>query len=267
MERLFFSVVSMDSAEPWQATFQDPASPVMEGIIDLHHDIMFIIVIIVVAVGWVMGRTLQYFSVSNNPVPATWTHGTTLEIIWTVTPSLILMVIAVPSFALLYAVDELKESSLTLKVVGHQWYWSYEYSDYTDADGESIEFDAYMIPEEDLEAGQLRLLEVDNRVVLPVHTHIRVLLTSTDVIHCWGIPSLAMKLDAIPGRLNQVSLYINREGVFYGQCSEICGVNHGFMPIVVEGVSVEKYIEWVKEQEVASTWLESRSSEIAALLS
>jgi cytochrome c oxidase subunit 2 len=166
----------------------------------------------------------------------------------TVTPSFILMLIAVPSFALLYSTDELVDPSITLKAIGHQWYWSYEYSDYTDSDDSSILFDSYMIPEDDLELGQLRLLEVDNRVVLPVNTNVRVIITSADVLHSWAVPSLGIKCDAVPGRLNQVSLYLKREGIFYGQCSEICGANHGFMPIVVEGVTLDNYVEWISNK-------------------
>jgi len=158
------------------------------------------------------------------------------------------MIIAVPSFSLLYSVDEIIDPAITLKVIGHQWYWSYEYSDYVTQHGDSIEFDSYMIPESDLQQGQLRLLEVDNRLVLPVNTHIRVVVTSTDVLHCWAIPSFATKLDACPGRLNQTSLYIKREGTYYGQCSEICGINHGFMPIVVDAVSLNDYIDWISEK-------------------
>jgi len=163
------------------------------------------------------------------------------------------MCVAFPSFALLYSVDEIVDPAVTIKAVGHQWYWSYEYSDYVNDDGEFINFDSYMISEDDLlanskDAGKFRLLEVDNRVVLPVQTHIRVIITAADVIHCWGIPSLGIKLDACPGRLNQTSMFIKREGTFYGQCSEICGVNHGFMPIVVQGVSLEDYSTWVSDK-------------------
>jgi cytochrome c oxidase subunit 2 len=169
--------------------------------------------------------------------------------IWTIIPAVILMFVAVPSFALLYSMDEILDPAVTLKVVGHQWYWSYEYSDYTSSEGESINFDSYMIPEEDLTVeGPLRLLEVDNRIVLPINTHIRVIVTAADVLHCWAIPSFAMKIDACPGRLNQTSLFIKRAGIFYGQCSEICGVNHGFMPIVVEGVELEDYISWISNK-------------------
>jgi cytochrome c oxidase subunit 2 len=237
----------MDLAEPWQMNFQDPATPVLEGIIDFHNDLMILLTIIGVAVIWVLYRAVVLFE--GNPNPSNTVHGTTLEMIWTIIPAVILMFVAVPSFALLYSIDEILDPSLTLKVVGHQWYWSYEYSDYTTEDGEAINFDSYMIPEDDLDMeGYLRLLEVDNRVVLPVNTHIRIIVTAADVLHCWGIPSLAMKVDACPGRLNQTSMFIKREGTFYGQCSEICGVNHGFMPIVVEGVSMDNYVSWISNK-------------------
>lgn len=176
-------------------------------------------------------------------------HNTRLEIIWTIIPTIILIFIAVPSFILLYSLDEVINPSVTLKAIGHQWYWSYEYSDYTEEN--SINFDSYMITENDLENGQFRLLEVDNRVVLPINTHIRVLITAGDVLHSWAVPSMNVKADAVPGRLNQLTLFIKRPGVYYGQCSELCGVNHAFMPIVVEAVSLWNY----------SNWLSSRFSE------
>jgi len=217
----------------------------MEGIVNLHNELMILITIIGVFVGYLMVRCIQLFRVDINPTPDNVVHGTVLEIIWTVTPALILLVLAVPSFALLYSVDEIVEPAITIKAVGHQWYWSYEFTDYASEEGEMINFDSYMLPSDDLPQGALRLLEVDNRVVLPIQTHIRVIVTAADVLHCWGIPSLGIKLDGCPGRLNQTSLFIKREGVYYGQCSEICGVNHGFMPIVVEAVSLEDYVSWV----------------------
>lgn len=148
-------------------------------------------------------------------------------------------------FALLYAVDEIIDPALTLKVVGHQWYWSYEYSDYADDSGSGVQFDSYRVPDADLEEGNLRLLEVDNRVVLPVDTHVRLIVTAADVLHCWTVPSFGVKRDACPGRLNQASVFIKREGVFYGQCSEICGVNHAFRPIAVDVVPLSAYVDWV----------------------
>jgi cytochrome c oxidase subunit 2 len=245
-----------DSAKPWQLGFQNPATPTMEGIIRFHHDLMFLLILIVVFVGYMMFRCIHHFNEEKNPNAVQIVHGSVIEVVWTLIPALILMVVAVPSFALLYSADELIEPALTLKVVGHQWYWSYEYSDYANEDGESVNFDSYMIPEDDLlemgangnpeGLGQLRLLEVDNPVVLPVDTHIRVIVTAADVLHCWGLPAAAIKLDACPGRLNQTSLFFKREGQFYGQCSEICGVNHAFMPIVVKSVSLDNYIEWIQ---------------------
>jgi cytochrome c oxidase subunit 2 len=236
----------MDYPEAGHLLFQDPATPVMEGIINLHHDIMFILIVIVVLVSYLLMRTIILFT--NNKTPSTNTHGETIEVVWTITPAILLMFIGVPSFTLLYSMDEVIDPAVTVKVVGHQWYWSYEYSDYATDHGAHIVFDSYMIPEDDLEKGGLRLLEVDNRVVLPVNTHIRLLITASDVLHSWTIPSFGVKVDGCPGRLNQMSLFIKREGVFYGQCSELCGVNHGFMPIVVEAVSLPKYIDWVKEK-------------------
>lgn len=238
----------MDAPEPWQMTFQNPASPIAQGIQDLHHDIFFFMVFVVTFVLWMLGRTLWHFNVLSNPIPSKIVHGTVIEIAWTVTPSLILIIIALPSFALLYSMDEVQDPAITLKVIGHQWYWTYEYSDYTSADDQSIVFDSYMVPTDDLEPGQLRLLEVDNRIVLPINTHVRVIITGADVLHSWAIPSLGIKTDAVPGRLNQANLFLKREGVFYGQCSEICGVNHGFMPIVVEGVSLEDYVSWISSK-------------------
>jgi cytochrome c oxidase subunit 2 len=237
----------------------------MEGIIILHHDLLYVLTVIGVTVGWVLLKTTHLFNYKKNLVSATFTHGTTVEVVWTITPSIILMVIAVPSFALLYSMDEVIDPSVTLKVIGHQWYWAYEYSDYVVKNGNTIVFDSYMISEDDLEPGQLRLLEVDNRVVLPCSTHLRILVTGADVLHSWAIPSLGIKMDACPGRLNQVSAFISRESTFYGQCSEICGVNHGFMPIVVESVSIEKYINWIVSQLDSDCWLISKISAIQSL--
>jgi len=237
-----------DAPEPWQMGFQDPATPIMQGLIDLHHDITFFVVFVAIFVLWMIARTLYHFHASKNPFPEKIIHGTVIEIAWTVTPSIILIFIAIPSFALLYSLDEVVDPAVTVKAIGHQWYWSYEYSDYAHSDDQSIAFDSYMIPDEDLELGQLRLLEVDNRMVVPAHTHIRVIITAADVLHSWAVPSLGIKCDAVPGRLNQVPLFMKREGVFYGQCSELCGVNHAFMPIVVEAVSLENYITWISSK-------------------
>lgn len=234
-----------DAPENWQLSFQDPATPIMEGIINLHHDLMFFLLVVLVFVSWMLSRTLWHFDQERNKTSSSLIHGTTIEIIWTVMPAIILLIIAIPSFSLLYAMDEIIFPAITIKTLGHQWYWSYEYSDYTGNAEDTLLFDSYMVPEEDLSLGQLRLLEVDNRVVIPVNTHIRVMVSAADVLHSWAIPSLGVKCDAIPGRLNQTSLFVKREGIYYGQCSEICGINHGFMPIVIEVVSLPNYIAWI----------------------
>ncbi len=237
-------LIYKDGVEPQQLSFQDGASPISEQLIFFHDDIMFTLVIILVLVGWIMISAM-----TNKHYYKYLVEGTTIEIIWTVIPAIILFFIAFPSLQLLYSMDEVIDPALTIKAIGHQWYWSYEYSDVED---ESIEFDSYMIPTSDLEDGDLRLLEVDNRVVVPVNTQVRVVITGADVIHCFTVPSLGVKADAIPGRLNQVSFLIKRPGVYYGQCSEICGSDHSFMPIVVEGVSQEKFVNWValKQEEM-----------------
>ena len=247
----FLSMTNLDYARPWQLGFQDAASPIMEGIISFHHDVMFLMIIIMTFVLWMLLRILVLFSAQNNPNPEHFTNHTVLEIVWTIIPSIILIFIAIPSFALLYAMDEIVDPAMTIKVNGHQWYWSYEYSDHTirggeEEDADSIAFDSYLVPEDELEVGELRLLEVDNRVLVPTDTHVRVLVTSSDVLHSWAVPALGVKVDACPGRLNQTSFFAKREGVFFGQCSELCGVNHGFMPIVVEAVSLSKFMEMIK---------------------
>jgi cytochrome c oxidase subunit 2 len=245
---VFFQIAFLDAPQPWQIGFQDPATPIAQGIQDLHHDICFFMVLTLTFVIWMLVKTLWHFHWTQNPTPSKIIHGTTIEMAWTITPSLILMVIAVPSFALLYSMDEIVDPSVTLKAIGHQWYWTYELSDYAMYENDALVFESYMVPEEDLTLGQLRLLEVDHRIVLPVKTHIRLVVTAADVLHSWAVPSLGIKCDAVPGRLNQTAFFLKREGVFYGQCSEICGANHGFMPIVVEGVSPDAYVSWVSNK-------------------
>ena len=251
----------MDATHEWQFGFQDPATSLMEGIIDLHHDIMFFLIWIVVLVsffifefviGTINFKTLlskneqikssfNNIELSTSILPTTIQHNTVLEIVWTLVPCLILLLIAVPSFSLLYAVEDLNIIESTIKIVGNQWYWTYELP------GENFEkrFDSVMIPEEDLILGRLRLLEVDARLILPIEKQLRLFITASDVLHSWAVPSLGVKLDACPGRLNQVALWIKRSGVYYGQCSEICGINHGFMPIVVEAVDEGDFLEWL----------------------
>lgn len=238
-----------DSPEPWKIGFQDGASPTFEGITELHDSIFFYLIIIGIGVAWFLASVIINYNSNASPLSHKYyNHGTLIELVWTVTPAFILIAIAFPSFKLLYLMDEVISPSMTIKVVGHQWYWSYEYSDFVNEDGDSIEFDSYMIPDSDLEDGQLRLLEVDNRVVIPVDTHVRFVVSGGDVIHDFAVPALAIKIDATPGRLNQVSVIAQREGVFYGQCSELCGTYHAFMPIAVEAVSLDKYLVWLDSQ-------------------
>nr|YP_010556057.1 cytochrome c oxidase subunit II [Penaeus duorarum]UYR96159.1 cytochrome c oxidase subunit 2 [Penaeus duorarum] len=214
---------------------QDSASPLMEQLIFFHDHAMVVLILITTLVGYMMS-TLFFNTFTNRFL----LEGQTIEIVWTVLPALILIFIALPSLRLLYLLDEVNNPSVTLKTIGHQWYWSYEYSDFL-----QVEFDSYMIPSNELPEDGFRLLDVDNRTVLPMNTQIRVLISAADVIHSWTVPALGVKADAIPGRLNQVSFLMNRPGLFYGQCSEICGANHSFMPIVVESVSVNSFLNWI----------------------
>lgn len=237
-------LIQNDAPTPWGIYFQDGASPVFEGIVELHDQVLFYLLIILIGVTWILFSTILRFR-KEGIVHKYHTHSTSIELIWTISPALILIALAFPSFKLLYLMDEVIDPALTIKAIGHQWYWSYEYSD---LEGQSIEFDSYMIPTEDLEEGQLRQLEVDSRVIVPVNTHLRFIITASDVLHDFAIPSLGIKVDASPGRLNQTSTLIKREGVYYGQCSELCGVLHSSMPIVVEAVSVEKFLSWLDSQ-------------------
>ena len=235
-----------DAPEAWQTGFQDPATPAVEGMINFHNYLLIFLIVIALIVFWLLYKVVINFNEKVSPKAEKFTHSSLLEIIWTVLPAVVLLLIAIPSFTLLYSLDELIDPTITLKIIGHQWYWSYEYSDYSTLQGgETLAFDSYLINIDDLTKGAFRLLEVDNRVVLPINTHIRLLVTAADVLHSWAVPSFGLKVDACPGRLSQASLFLKREGVYYGQCSEICGVNHGFMPIVVKGVSVDTFIEWV----------------------
>jgi len=305
-----------DHTDAWRITFQDPTTPIAYGIIKLHDHIMFFLAVILFVVGYLLFSTYNkfYYGGMNNDLPeskdifsfssliSTYkdsllfnvknrtyniNHGTTIEIIWTILPAFVLLFIAIPSFALLYAMDEIIDPVLTVKVIGHQWYWSYEYSDYsvvyanklTDYDSidrfatlemmykemgylknrsllsylytpivipeTTIKFDSYMIHEAELNLGDLRLLKTDMPLFLPKNTHIRLLITSSDVLHSWAVPSFGVKVDAVPGRLNQTSLYLKNTGTFYGQCSELCGVNHAFMPIEVYVVNPVYFYNYV----------------------
>jgi len=226
--------------QPWEIGFQPAASPVAERIHEFHGLLLVIITLITLLVMGLLIYIIFRFNEKRNPVPSRTTHNTVLEVIWTAIPVLILVIIAVPSFKLLYFMDRTHDPEMTLKVTGHQWYWTYTYPD-----NGGFTFDSMLVADEDLKKGEKRLLTVDNRVVLPVGTNIRLLMSSTDVIHDWAVPAFGIKLDTVPGRINETWVRITREGTYYGQCSELCGVNHGFMPIVVEAVSKEAFKKWV----------------------
>ena len=244
-----FTKFNLDAPRPWGFYFQDTATPQMEGIVELHDNILFYLVIILFGVGWLLVSIVKSYNSTETPIThKRYTHGTTIELIWTITPALILILIAFPSFKLLYLMDEVSDPAMVILAEGLQWYWSYQYPDFLNMDNDFVEFDSYLVPESDLEEGALRMLEVDNRLILPQLTHIRFIVTGADVIHSFACPSLGLKCDAYPGRLNQSSLMINRAATFYGQCSEICGILHSSMPIVIESLPVEKFVSWLQEQ-------------------
>jgi cytochrome c oxidase subunit 2 len=227
-------------AKPWQMGFQQAASPLATAAIETHNFVMFFMFAVLFFVLFLIGYACFKFRANNNPNPSTRTHHVLLEIIWILVPTIIIMVIAVPSVKLIYKQDVIPKTEMTLRVTGYQWYWAYEYPDF-----DSIAFDSYMIKEEDLKPGDIRLLDVDNEVVLPIETYIDVHVTSGDVIHSFAMPSLGIKTDAVPGRLNQTWIYIEKPGVYYGQCSELCGAYHAFMPIKIRAVSKEEFKKWI----------------------
>lgn len=226
--------------------FQDPCSNWMYAIIDLHDKILFYLIILLVLVLWILTSSFLLSPVKNLAYKKN-THGDQLEQGWTIFPAIIQWAIGIPSLKLLYIMDEIIDPEITIKAIGNQWYWSYEYTDYQD-DNLMINFDSYQVDDDSLELGQLRLLTVDNFLVLPVNISIRQLVTSTDVIHSFAVPSLGIKLDAIPGRLNSTGLIITHPSYYYGQCSELCGFLHGMMPIGIQGVSFEAYIDFLSNQ-------------------
>nr|AAT97382.1 cytochrome c oxidase subunit II [Micropsectra roseiventris] len=214
---------------------QDSNSPIMEQLNFFHDHSLLILILVTTLVGYLM-MTLFFNKLNNRFL----LHGQTIEVVWTILPAIVLLFIAFPSLRILYLLDEINNPSISLKTIGHQWYWSYEYSDFS-----NIEFDSYMSSSNNMDA--FRLLDVDNRIVLPINNQIRILVTATDVLHSWTIPSLGVKIDANPGRLNQTNFFINRPGLFFGQCSEICGANHSFMPIVIESVPSNFFVKWIEK--------------------
>jgi cytochrome c oxidase subunit 2 len=225
---------------PWQTGFQPAASPMMQDIVHMHDLLLVVIVCVAVTVALLLGYVIIRFRASRNPVPSTVAHHTLLEIVWTMIPVAILVVIAIPSLKLLFSFDRAHNATMTVKAIGHQWYWSYEYPE------NNLSYDSLMIEDKDLKEGQIRLLSVDNPVVVPVDTTVRILVTSQDVLHSFAVSSLGIKKDAVPGRLNETWLRIGEKGDYYGQCSELCGTRHGFMPIHIKAVSAEEYKVWVK---------------------
>nr|AAV63667.1 cytochrome oxidase subunit II [Setophaga citrina]ADO22977.1 cytochrome c oxidase subunit II [Setophaga citrina] len=216
-----------------QFNFQDASSPIMEELMGFHDHALMVALAICSLVLYLLTHTLTE-KLSSNTV-----NAQVIELVWTILPAMVLVMLALPSLRILYMMDEINEPDLTLKAIGHQWYWTYEYTDLKE-----LTFDSYMIPTTDLPLGHFRLLEVDHRVIVPMNSTIRVIVTADDVLHSWAVPSLGVKTDAIPGRLNQTSFLASRPGVFYGQCSEICGANHSFMPIVVESTPLADFENW-----------------------
>ena len=244
---LFILPSSVIANEPvdWQLGFQKSASQSMSDIVWFHDYMLLpIITAITVFVLFLLAYACIRFRASKNPVASTTSHNTTIEVIWTLVPCLILIIMAVPSFKVLYSQDEIPKADVTIKAIGYQWYWGYEYPD------ENIIFDSYMIEDKDLQQGQPRLLTVDNEVVVPVNKVVKVMITANDVLHAWALPSFGVKRDAVPGRINETWFKADRTGTFYGQCSELCGIKHAFMPITVNVVSEEDYNQWLEKAKV-----------------
>nr|AAT76638.1 cytochrome oxidase subunit 2 [Pelodiscus sinensis] len=221
-------------AHPLQLGFQDAMSPIMEELLHFHDHTLMIVFLISTMVLYIITSMMTTKLTHTNTM-----NAQEVEIIWTILPAIVLITIALPSLRVLYLMDEINNPYLTIKAMGHQWYWTYEYTDY-----ENLEFDSYMIPTQDLPKGYFRLLEVDHRMVVPMESPIRMLISAEDVLHSWAMPSLGVKTDAIPGRLNQTTFTMTRPGIFYGQCSEICGANHSFMPIVVKSIPLKLFENW-----------------------
>src|SRR5215469_9881702 len=236
------AVAGAAEPKPWQLGFQPPATPVKDRLSAFHDELLIIITLITVFVLGLLVYVIWRFNQQRNPVPSRTSHNTVIEMLWTVVPVLILVIIAIPSFKLMYYMDRVPNPEMTIKVTGHQWYWSYEYPDQG-----GLAFDSNIIPENELKPGQKRLLDVDNPLVVPAGTVIRVQITGTDVFHSWFIPSFGVQEYAVVGRLNESWMKIEHEGTYYGQCNQICGVNHAFMPIKVEAVSKEAFQQWLTE--------------------
>ena len=234
------ATAAQGQAAPWQLGFQDALSPVAHRMHDFHDILMVIITAITLFVLALMIYVVIRFNRKSNPVPSKTSHNTMIEVVWTLAPIIILLIIAIPSMSLLYYGDRVEKADMTLKAIGYQWYWGYEY-----VDEEGVAFDAVMLEADQLKEGQPRLLATDNTLVLPVDTNIRILVTAEDVLHAWAMPAFGVKMDAVPGRINETWMRIEKEGMYYGQCSELCGTRHGFMPIMIKAVSKEEYAKWL----------------------
>jgi cytochrome c oxidase subunit 2 len=234
------AVAGAAEPKPWELGFQPPATPVKDRLSAFHDELLIIITLITVFVLGLLVYVMWRFNQQRNPVPSRTSHNTVIEMLWTVVPVLILVIIAIPSFKLMYYMDRVPNPEMTIKVTGHQWYWSYEYPDQG-----GLTFDSNIIPDDQLKPGQKRLLDVDNPLVVPADTIIRVQITGTDVIHSWFVPSFGVQEYAIVGRLNESWMKIEHEGTYYGQCNQICGVNHAFMPIKVEAISKDAFQHWL----------------------
>ena len=234
-----------DAPKPWQIDFQEAATPVMEKIASLHDFLMLIMTSIVAVVIFLLAYVCLRYNAKANPVPNKFSHNVMIEIVWTIIPVILLVIIAIPSFRTLHYVEHAPKADLTVKVVGYQWYWHYAYPDHG-----NFEFDSYMIPDAGLKPGQKRLLDVDNRIVIPAGKVVRFLTTAGDVIHSFAVPAFGIKIDSIPGRTNETWVKVDKPGVYYGQCSELCGANHGFMPIAVEVVPEDEFNLWVAKAKI-----------------
>ena len=229
-------------ATDWQLSFQNPATDLMGSVVGLHNVILIVMSLITVFVLFLLFYVSFRFSAKRNPIPSTRTHNTVVEVLWTAIPIVILVVLAIPSFKLLYQQEKSENYDMTVKVIGHQWYWEYEYPDHGD-----FYFESYMIQDEDLKEGDLRLLTVDNPLVIPANKNVQILITAGDVLHSWAVPSMGLKTDAVPGRLNETWVNVKEPGIYRGQCSEICGSGHGFMPVVVKVLPEREFMAWANE--------------------
>ena len=243
---VFFFLVSFEAfgkqATDWQLSFQNPATDLMGSVVGLHNIILIVMTLVTLFVLFLLFYVSFRFSAKRNPIPSTTTHNTVVEVLWTAIPIVILVVLAIPSFKLLYQQEKSENYDMTVKVIGHQWYWEYEYPDHGD-----FYFESYMIQDEDLQEGDLRLLTVDNPLVIPANKNIQILITAGDVLHSWAVPSMGLKTDAVPGRLNETWVNVKEPGIYRGQCSEICGSGHGFMPVVVKVLPESEFIAWANE--------------------